>query len=63
MPITAVHIFVITLSQIIYYLPLIYILNKYYLADQNKDAMGGVRGTYEGKGEERVTSRICGEGT
>jgi hypothetical protein len=48
-PITAPHIFAITLSQIIYFLPLICFLNKYYLADQNKDAMGEVSGTYGGK--------------
>jgi hypothetical protein len=48
-PITAPHSFAITLSQIIYFLPLIYILNQYYSADQNKDSMGGVNGTYGGK--------------
>jgi len=45
MPITAPHIVPITLSQIIYFLPLIHILNKYYSAYRNKDAMGGVPAT------------------
>ena len=62
MPITAPRIFAITLSQIIYFLPFICILKKYYSADRNKEAMDGVSGTYGGKmGEGYVQDLWKGE--